>query len=119
LRLTPWLAIFALVVQFVAGFGHFHPDDFRGSAPGPGASLLVDTEGQTAQAPIDHAPGLPTHDDCAICTVMHLAASAALPVPLLLLAPATGTATTPPPVTRLRVAWPPHFLFNSRGPPLS
>jgi hypothetical protein len=114
-RLAPGLALLALLLQLIASFGHFHPEDFRGSASGSGAALHVDAAG--AAGPADPGPGLPGHDDCAICIALHLAGGALLPDPPMLLAPADGITAELRPWTDRRIAWPSYFLFESRGPP--
>jgi hypothetical protein len=111
--------LFALLVQVVTGFGHFHPEDF-GSASGLGSPVLVTNGGSPLplSEPVNHhSPGLPSHDDCAICIVLHLTGSAGLPVAPLLVIPTPGVTTKSRPPADLRVGWPPHFLFDPRGPP--
>jgi hypothetical protein len=117
-RLAAVLAIVALVVQFVAGFGHFHPDDLQGLASGSRTAVLADAGALTASTSDHHTPGLPTHEQCAICVALSIAGSADLPVPpVLVVDPGISVRTVPRPLTDRRVAWPPHFLFDSRGPP--
>ena len=116
-RLAPLLAIFALLIQFVAGFGHFHPEDLQGVTPGTGAAL-VDASASMAPQSDDHVPRLPAHDECAICVALNLAGSAGLPAPpVLVVEPGVSVRTVPRPLADRRIAWPPHFLFDSRGPP--
>ncbi|MCW5745418.1 MAG: hypothetical protein KIT36_04370 [Alphaproteobacteria bacterium] len=117
-RAGPWLAILALCIQFIAGFGHFHPEDFQGPA-GASTDRMLAIAGTSASpvGPHDNAPTLPTHDDCAICVALHMASAAALPLIPALVVPASSTLSVVPISTGLRVAWPAHFLFDTRGPP--
>src|SRR6266851_8302914 len=107
-RLGSQLALFALVIQFLLSFGHFHGS--RAQA----APALADTtqsglhhcvsfaathlaaldraSQEEASGPVrlktssDHEPGGPT-DDCAICTIMALANAMVIATPAYLLGP--------------------------------
>ena len=117
-RPAAWLALAALLLQFVASWGHFHAEDFGG--PG-GNAPAISAARSLSSAPDDNGsgvPGRPDRDDCAICVTMHLAGTATLAAPLLLLdPPALDVAPLLPPLADLRIAWPRRFLFESRGPP--
>lgn len=67
-----WLALFALGLQLALSFGHIHPEDFA-------AAKASATQSLTAQ---QNAPGQHQDEDdgfCAICAVMHMAGTSALP----------------------------------------
>ena len=113
-RFGLWLALFALLVQFVASFGHIHAEDFQGLAHGTGAPVLSAGGPAAPSAPAN--PWLPTHDDCAICIALHMA-SGALPAPPVLVAPAAGVAIVSYGLIELHLVWPAHLLFQTRGPP--
>lgn len=99
------LALLALVIQFVATFGHFHPIDIEARAAGlptgvalaatPGGEafpqnlILVSSTATTDSAQQgSHQPhGSDPHDICSICAVMALASTALFATPPLLLLP--------------------------------
>jgi hypothetical protein len=102
-------------VQLVLSFGHVHPDDF----PAPGrAPLLAQSGGGTAPAsPERRAPGLPAHDDCAICVTMAMAASSALPAPVMLSPPVGFDRAVLPMPSPPLLAAAPRPPFQTRAPP--
>lgn len=101
------LALFALAVQFVLSFGHFHPDDAHAApaaSPASAISKSALSSGKVDQHKADHgspaaeadAGGLSDdhhpanshpHDICAVCAVMSLARSAMFAGPPLLRLP--------------------------------
>jgi len=106
-RGTAWLALLALAVQLAVSFGHVHvPDVHAGLTAGIAAG---------ASTPADD-PQHPGPDGCAVCAVIHLAGTLALPAPVVLATPAFA-----------RVAWPAspaaatrpthRDQFRARGPP--
>jgi hypothetical protein len=104
------LALAALWLQLVLSFAHIHPEDFFARAQQaavPGAPAV----------PAKPVPALPTHDDCAICVSLAMAAASALPAPILLAPPPDygvafrRIADTPAPSVAPR---PP---FQTRAPP--
>jgi len=114
------LALFALALQFVLSFGHFHFDAAQA------AQALTDSSHGLAAGTATDKQQPPGHDDdhpssapCAVCTTasmanqMVVATPAALPLPdaieLLCLAPEAAFA-------RLASPWP---AFRSRAPPVS
>ncbi|HXQ50215.1 MAG TPA: hypothetical protein VN802_03905 [Stellaceae bacterium] len=107
------LALAALALQLVLSFGHIHPGDiFR-----PGASTLAGAVTPAPSTPQPQPPTLPDHDGCAICASMAMAASSALPAPVLLLPPSlTGRASQPLPLPPI-VASAPRPPFQTRAPP--
>lgn len=116
LRRAPlWLALVAMLVQFVASYGHLHPEDFDVLIHGHGAPVVA----------AHHGPGRALGDpadpdlDCLICTTMAMLGSSALPEGIRLVPPlAQGTVQ----IARIAALWltpPPHLLFETRGPPLT
>lgn len=103
-----WLALFALGLQLALSFGHIHAEDF--------AAANVAAAGQSQNAPDgDHHDN--DHDGCAICAVMHMAATSLVPAPpCVALPPAVAFATL---VTLDRAALPPAARqpFQARAPP--
>lgn len=110
-RLTGWLALFALALQFAVPFGHGHAEDFASASA---TAAAAQTSGALA------TPGGP-HDtngaDCAICAVMHLAATLLVPAPPVLALPAAllvARLDAPRPQT---CAVAPAASFHARAPP--
>lgn len=79
------LALFALAVQFVLGFGHIHRDDIYGAARAV-AAIAAPVSGGGQPLPADR-PAKHGDDYCAICAAVSLlgnsfaAAAPALPLP--------------------------------------
>ena len=81
-RLGSHLALFALAIQFLLAFGHFHgiaqaasalPDAKRSGLHDVIGFAATQLEASKSTKPAGHEPaGLPA-DDCAICVVMALA----------------------------------------------
>jgi Protein of unknown function (DUF2946) len=114
------LALFALVVQFVAAFGHMHADDLGLSAPGASGNTHVALQlGPAAPSDQDQHPAPLTPDNCPICATTALIASgiASLPpplvVPLAVRQISHWVAPAEPARSGIAVA------FRSRAPPLS
>ncbi|WP_249144165.1 DUF2946 family protein [Bradyrhizobium lablabi] len=126
------LALFALAVQFVLSFGHFHSFAADATPATQGGLSKIELAYIGTSATPDLAiqvsqTRLPTHrdgdrqpaDNCAICTVISLASSILLAAPPMLLLPEA--------VELLRRATDAEFVhlksvpsaFHSRAPPLS
>jgi len=119
------LALFALAIQFLLSFGHFH----GGGAQAASASLAAERSGlhdivgfaaslqlnsSTGDAPIGQ-PG----DDCAICATIALANTMVDATPPYLLAPqatALGYLTTEAGFADLNSA---RVAFQPRAPPIA
>lgn len=127
------LALFALVVQFVVSFGHFHPLASVQAAPAVNAALSqldlhhsatsatpdLTTETGQPQLPADHDDDQHPADNCAICDIISLASSTLCPAAPVLLPPeavALLRHSTEAEFLHLRSA---HSAFHSRAPPLS
>ena len=111
------LALFALVIQAVVGFGHHHFgfSVLRSSNAVVAAAALPAAQVPAPQRDRQHRPG----DPCLVCLAIHAAAppvadvlQAALPVHL------DGTPMPLPTLAPLSVAYR-AAAFDSRGPPLS
>jgi hypothetical protein len=74
------IALFALAIQFVLSFGHFHGVAVQA------APIAVDQSVQSQQ-PSDHDSSQRTDDVCAICVVMAMASAALFATPPVLLSP--------------------------------
>jgi Protein of unknown function (DUF2946) len=90
------LALFALAVQFVLAFGHFHsfaaqaaPTIHTGAAQSPAAVHVAapDAVSQSGQQRPGSDHDHPSGDPCAICAVMALANTVLFSTPPLLLLP--------------------------------
>jgi hypothetical protein len=127
------LALFALAVQFVLSFGHFHPIASAQAAPASQTGLsLVDLAyiGTSAtpdlavqvtgtEPPARHDNDRHPADNCAICAVISLASSMLFTAPPVLLLPEAVELlfrTTNAEFVHLKSA---PAAFHSRAPPLS
>lgn len=108
-RLTGWLALFALALQFAVAFDHVHREDFAG--------LL--TAGVARAAATDQAPaGDPGHNHltCDICATVHLAGTLLVPAPPPLALPSSSAAARTISTPQIHTAARPS-AFHARGPP--
>jgi hypothetical protein len=116
LRRTPhWLALVAMLVQFIASYGHLHPEDFDFLVHGHGTPTLSADHGPTRAIGDPMVVDL----DCPICAAMQMLGSSQLPEGTHLVPPLSrGTVQS----ARFDALWltpPPHLLFETRGPPLT
>jgi hypothetical protein len=134
IRLGSRLALFALAIQFLLSFGHFHGGDAQAASAHAkrsgslhlvrAAAALDDAAPARAarmlrsRASSGHGPaGHPAHDDCAICAVMALAGAMVFATPPDLVAPQAVALLQPRTdagsvdLNSARVA------FQPRGPP--
>ena len=115
-RLGAGLGLFALLLQLALAFGHVHPEDllprsFAGFADHVAGKAQPPAGGQDR-----HAPGS-SHDDCAICAVMHLAGTIVVPGAPSLALPTQFTTTS---FVANDVSYVPisrRLPFESRAPP--
>ncbi|MEI9803468.1 MAG: hypothetical protein WDN48_02085 [Pseudolabrys sp.] len=75
--LSGCLALFALAVQLALSFGHIHTEDFASSAAAATLTAAPSDGAHSAPVPLRDTD----HDDCPICSVMHLAGTLVLPPP--------------------------------------
>jgi uncharacterized membrane protein SpoIIM required for sporulation len=129
-KLGARLALFALAVQFVLSFGHFHAAQAAPAilAASSQADFLraVDHVAQDAASPSAHKQQPPNQDNhhqpadgCAICAVIAMANSVLFAAPPVLLLPQAIELlqfATEAEFTHLGTA---HRAFQSRAPPLS
>ena len=118
------LALFALALQFVLSFGHFHAAQ---AAPAiqtltdlaQAQSLAGEAAHQAEQQPASHDGGQQTDEPCAICAVMAMANQLVFATPALLLLPDVVELlflVTDAEFAHLGSLWP---AFQSRAPPVS
>lgn len=120
------LALFALALQFVLSFGHFH---LNAAQAAPAIQTLTDlTQAQSLaseaarQAGQQHAgddDGQPSNEPCAICAIMSMANQVVFATPALLLLPDAVELlflATDAEFAHLGSLWP---AFQSRAPPVS
>ncbi|KWV56452.1 hypothetical protein AS156_04360 [Bradyrhizobium macuxiense] len=127
------LALFALAVQFVLSFGHFHPLAAAEAAPavqtglsqldfayiGTSATPDLAIEVVQKQPPAHHDKDQQPSDYCAICAVISMAGSVLVAAPPVLLLPEAVEflrRTTDAEFLHLKSA---PAAFRSRAPPLS
>ena len=113
-RQAALLALFALAVQIVLSFGHFHGDAAHAASFSPHA--IATSHGDTPSHP--HPDGL-LPDGCAICAAIVLAGTviAAAPPPLAL--PATFAIRAADTQRDMAAAGTGRTAFRSRAPPRS
>ena len=120
------LALFALTLQFVLSFGHFHWDAAQAATALQSQTdlthqqgLTPDTAVQAQQQPSGHDDGKPSNEPCAICAVMSMANQlvfatvAMLPLPDAIELPFL---TADADFAHLGTSW---SAFRSRAPPVS
>ena len=114
-RFGAGLGLFALLLQLALSFGHLHPEDLLGaSAASIGA---VAGNAQPANPAQDlPAPGTP-HDDCPICSVMHLAGTIVMPEPPALALPTQFAVAVFSTDDFVGVVVPRRPPFQTRAPP--
>jgi hypothetical protein len=123
------LALFALAVQFVLSFGHFHAVDAQAAPAIQSALALSDrpdaggipapaaVDGSAQQQPIPHHDSdQPSSDPCAICAVANAALFATPPLLLLPQAIEFLYLATAAELVHLSSA---RAAFQPRAPPLS
>jgi hypothetical protein len=111
-----WLALAALLVQFVVSFAHIHRDDLVSIVP----ESVRNASWLNPALPDDSRSPAPTrdHDFCAICASMTLVGSVVLPLP-----PMVVLATVPRRVGLIErviilASTDHHRHFQARGPPI-
>lgn len=112
-RAPPWLALLAMVVQFVASYGHMDAGDFNFLLHGHGATRVA----SGAWSGGGSGDGMAADIDCSICASMSLLGSSALPEGVRLPMPSSHGATLLAAFDALHLTPPAHLLFDTRGPP--
>ena len=114
-RAPQWLALLAMMVQFVASYGHIHPQDFRPLLQGHGTPAITAPNGTGSGL----GDGLVDDADCPVCASISLLGSSALPDGIRLPMPSSQESSAIVAFDALHLTFPPHLLFETRGPPLS
>ncbi len=114
-RAPQWLALLAMMIQFVASYGHIHPEDFRGMLQGHGTPVVTAPNGTGSGL----GDGVATDTDCPVCASISLLGSSALPDGIRIPMPSLQASTTIVAFEALHLTSPPHLLFETRGPPLT
>ena len=114
-RAPQWLALLAMLVQFVASYGHIDPQQFRDIRHGDGAPVLTAPNGTGSGL----GDGLAADTDCPICASISLLGGSALPDGVRLPMPSLHVSSLLIAFDTLHLTSPPHLLFQTRGPPLT
>ncbi len=114
-RLPHWFALFAVLVQLVASYGHMHPEDYRFLLRGHAAPMLHAGNGPTGGS----SPVVPVDDSCPICAAAQLLGSSTLPDAVVLPMPRLETVVAAPAIEPLAPIAPRYLLFSNRAPPRS
>jgi hypothetical protein len=114
-RAPQWLALLAMMIQFVASYGHIHPQEFRGMLQGHGTPVVTAPNGTDSGL----GDGLAADTDCPICASISLLGSSALPDGIRVPMPSSQASTAVVAFDALHLTLPPHLLFETRGPPLT
>ena len=112
-RFARQLALFALLVQIVASFGHIHAEDYRFLLRGHSATILTADGGALGHS----SPALASDTDCAICASAQLLGNGALPDIQPLSTPGVQDVASIVVATAFWLTWPRHLLFSTRAPP--
>lgn len=119
IRLGSHLALFALAIQILLSFGHFHSHDIaqasQSLAPTASASAAV-TVSPAIYDPDHKSNGSPDFD-CPICALIQLAATSVPSVAPALPLPETIEMLRLEAPIALALAYPSRSSFNARGPP--
>jgi hypothetical protein len=113
-RAPYFLALLAMLIQFVVSFGHFHAQDF--AAHQRGLQPLAIAQAQAASGGAGQLLG---DVDCPICSSIQQLANAALLDAAPLRLPRMQHAGVVVAGEPLRLISPPHLLFETRGPPVA
>jgi DUF2946 family protein len=114
-RAPQWLALLAMMIQFVASYGHIHPQDFRGMLQGHGTPVVTAPNGTSSGL----GDGATADTDCPVCASISLLGSSALPDGIRVPMPSSQASTAVVAFDALHLTLPPHLLFETRGPPLT
>ena len=115
LRRTPqFVALLAMLLQFVLSFGHFDGQDFAALQSGHQPLTIANAQGAGGGT----GQGLASDVDCPICSSIQLLGSTALPDGVRLLLPVVQHTGIVLAIAPLRLTPPPHLLFDTRGPPV-
>jgi hypothetical protein len=112
------LALFALAFQLAVSFAHVHLDRVAPGAKPPVLSgVQTSTDAPTVSLPTtDQAPAL-ADDYCAVCALIHLAATGVAAEPPALPVPAVFGRSRSEAAVEFGLTAPNHSRFSARAPP--
>jgi hypothetical protein len=113
-RLGSAVALLAILLQLVAGFGHVHAASTHGAAAPSGLSPAADADDHGDADGHHHQPAL--HERCDLCATLNLGVAAQLPDAPRLRLPHVSALTASPVAADALVAWR-HSPAQSRAPP--
>ena len=113
-RAPQWLALLAMLIQFVASYGHFDPQDFNFLKHGHGSLSLV-----ASHSSAGGFNGVTGDTDCPICASMQILGSSALPEGVRLPLPPLHGSSFIAALVPLNLPAPHYFLPDTRGSPLT
>lgn len=114
-RAPPWLALLAMLVQFVASYAHMDPGDFAFLLHGHGTPALASGNWSGSGG----GNGMAADINCPICASMSMLGSSALPEGVRLPMPSSHGTALLASFAALHLTPPAHLLFDTRGPPLA
>ena len=112
-------ALFALLIQFVASFGHVHSGHLRLQPVALELALAVHPDGTRVSKPVDTDSDNQLADICDVCATLDLVASGQIAAPPALpsrIASSESEMPTPAEAVPARVR---HLNFRSRAPPFA
>jgi hypothetical protein len=112
-RAPQWVALLAMLTQFVASYGHIHPQDYNSLRHGHAALSWT----AAAAGPNTGIDGIAVDTDCPVCASISLLGSSALPDGVRMLMPPLAASATTAAFAALHLTPAPHLLFDTRGPP--
>ncbi|MBI5318011.1 DUF2946 family protein [Bradyrhizobium sp.] len=120
------LALFALALQFVLSFGHFHFDAAQAAAAIQGQADLAhaqapapDAASQAQRQPSGHDDGQPANEPCAICAVISMANQMLVAAPAVLPLPDAAEQAFLLAGAEFALPGTPRPAFQPRAPPVS
>ncbi len=120
LKITAWCAFFALAVQLILSFGHFHRNGIGLGSISP--SLLASSADQAIPEAIDASggpskPTVPAVVYCGVCAVVNLAGSVVPPATPAVPLPAVDSCTLAWPIAETSLTPPLYLYAQARAPP--
>jgi Protein of unknown function (DUF2946) len=112
LRLSSWIALFALAFQLAVSFGHVHLDAFPGNS-----SIAI--AASDARTPASGDTSDPADHYCAICAVIHAAGALVLTQPPAVQLPIVFAQWRPDAAVKFGFITAAPSFFPARAPPLA
>lgn len=113
-RAPQFVALLAMLMQFVLSFGHFDGKDFTALQSGHQPLTIANAQDSGGGA----GQGLAGDIDCPICSSIQLLGSTAMPDGVQLRVPVMRQPRMVLAAEPLRLTPPSHLLFDTRGPPV-